>query len=51
MENIQKPDQCQRPGCKCARPASEDYCGEHCRDAQKGGMDNDCGCGHPECRS
>jgi len=49
MLNIQTDDQCQHPGCKCPRPAADDYCGEYCRDAQQGGMDNDCKCAHQEC--
>lgn len=49
MENIQKPDQCQHPGCKCPRPSIGDYCSDYCENAQEGGMDNDCKCGHPEC--
>lgn len=42
MERIQTDDQCQRP-------ATGDYCSEHCANAQKGGMAGDCRCGHPEC--
>jgi hypothetical protein len=49
MENIQTSSQCQHPGCKCSRPASSDYCSDYCENAHKGGMDNECECGHPEC--
>jgi hypothetical protein len=49
MEQIQKADQCQYPGCKCSRPAAGDYCGDVCANAQESGMDNECKCGHPEC--
>ncbi|CAA9429928.1 MAG: hypothetical protein AVDCRST_MAG74-3619 [uncultured Pyrinomonadaceae bacterium] len=49
MENIQKENQCQHPGCKCARPSTGDYCSETCANAQKGGMETGCRCGHPEC--
>lgn len=50
MEKLQTEDQCQHPGCECARPSTGDYCGDYCRTAQKGGMDEHCRCGHPECR-
>lgn len=49
MEKFQTEDQCQHPGCECKRPSTGDYCGEYCRTAQKGGMDEVCRCGHPEC--
>jgi hypothetical protein len=49
MVEIQTEDQCQHPGCKCSRPSTGDYCSEYCRNAQTGGMDNDCRCGHPDC--
>ncbi|MDQ3750987.1 MAG: hypothetical protein M3367_18505 [Acidobacteriota bacterium] len=49
MENIQSEDRCQHPGCRCKRPLTDEYCSEYCRNAQKGGMGNDCKCGHPEC--
>jgi hypothetical protein len=49
MERAQSDDQCQHPGCKCPRPATGDYCSDYCANAQAGGMDNECRCGHPEC--
>jgi hypothetical protein len=29
-------EQCHRPGCTCAVPNGEAYCGEHCRNATEG---------------
>ena len=49
MERAQGEDQCQHPGCKCPRPSTGDYCGDACANAQGGGMDEECRCGHPEC--
>ncbi|HSK73612.1 MAG TPA: hypothetical protein VK892_18085 [Pyrinomonadaceae bacterium] len=49
MEKYQPEGRCQHPGCECERPATGDYCGEYCRNAQKGGMDEECHCGHPPC--
>jgi hypothetical protein len=49
MERAQGDDQCQHPGCKCPRPATGDYCSDHCANAQAGGIDDECRCGHPEC--
>jgi hypothetical protein len=49
MERAQGEDQCQHPGCKCPRPSTGDYCGDTCANAQEGGMDEECRCGHPEC--
>ncbi len=43
-------EQCAHPGCECPRPATGDYCSDYCANAQAGGMDNECRCGHPECR-
>jgi hypothetical protein len=48
MENIQEQDQCQHPGCKCARPSSGDHCSEQCRIAEEGGSGGECVCGHAE---
>lgn len=50
MVSVQTEDQCQHPGCGCARPATGDYCGDHCADAGQGGMQGKCECGHPECK-
>jgi hypothetical protein len=49
MENIQKSNQCQHPGCECERPSTSDYCSTYCANAQEGGMSNECKCGHPDC--
>ena len=38
MERAQGDDQCQHPGCKCPRPATGDYCSDHCANAQKGDL-------------
>jgi hypothetical protein len=49
MERIQTREQCQHPGFESALPSASDYCSDYCENAQKGGMDNECQCGHPEC--
>jgi hypothetical protein len=49
MEQAQTQDQRQHPGCRCPPPSTGDYCSDHCATAQTGGMDEECGCGHPEC--
>ena len=49
MEQMQTENQCQHQGCKCLPPSTGEYCSENCENAQKGGMDDECKCGHPEC--
>ena len=50
MEKYENENQCQHSGCRCERPSASDYCSDYCENAGTGGMDEDCGCGHPACQ-
>jgi hypothetical protein len=48
MDNLQSTEKCAHTPCKCQRPADDEYCSLHCRNAA-GGSEKNCSCGHPDC--
>src|SRR5437868_4893164 len=34
----EKREQCARPGCKCPRPSTDDYCSDYCANAKESGQ-------------
>lgn len=55
VDHLDSKAECKRQGCNCSVPAGDEFCSEHCRNAEaKGAADQargPCGCGHPECNN
>ena len=52
MSEIQTEILCRHPSCQCQPFSGEDYCSNHCQNADKqGAPEIVCKCGHPECQT
>jgi hypothetical protein len=55
VDHLDSKPACKHQGCHCSVPSGEEFCSEHCRNAEARGSANEgrgsCGCGHPECNN
>lgn len=55
VDHLDSKAECKHQGCNCSVPAGEEFCSEHCRNAEARGTapagPGSCGCGHPDCNT
>ena len=55
VDHLDSKPECKHQGCHCSVPSGEEFCSEHCRNAEAKGAAHEgrvaCGCGHPDCNA